>query len=187
MNTYWFTVKTRGFPEQELADISDKLYGILEETGGVDALIAGDERGGEIEFSREAEDAVIAIVSAIEQVEAAGLDVTGVTEDLVDIETIADRAGVSSAAVSHWTSGARGGGGFPTPVIERKRGSLWSWSQVSHWLQDRRLGKVDHAAVEVARAARFFDAVLIARRERDRVVPSYRRERVRSLLSDLVA
>ncbi|MFG2085906.1 MULTISPECIES: hypothetical protein [unclassified Spirillospora] len=92
MNTYWFTVKTSGFPEREPAGISNKLYGILEGGGGVDALIAGDERGGEVEFSREAEDAVVAIMSTIEQVEAAGLDVVGVTEDLVDIENIADRA-----------------------------------------------------------------------------------------------
>lgn len=187
MNTYWFTIKTIGFPEPELADVSDRLYRILEDGGGVDALIAGDERGGEIEFSRAAEDAVIAIVSAIEQVEAAGLEVVGVTEDLVDIEGIADRSGVGAAAVSHWTSGARGGGGFPVPVIERRRGSLWSWSEVSRWLQDKRLGKVDHAAVEVAGASRFFDAVLIARRERPRVIPSYRNERVRNLLSSLVA
>ncbi|MEO3785482.1 hypothetical protein ABGB12_19290 [Actinocorallia sp. B10E7] len=187
MNTYWFTIKTAGFPGEELVDISNRLYGLLERSGGVDALLAGDERGGEIEFSREAEDAVVAIVSAIEQVEEAGLEVVGVTEDLVDLEGIAERAGVGAAAVSHWTSGARGGGGFPPPVIERRRGSLWSWSQVSRWLQDRKLGKADHAAVEVARAARFFDAVLIARRERDSVIPSYRRERVRSLLSDLVA
>ena len=187
MNTYWFTIKTAGFPEKDLVDLSDRLYGLLEHGAGVDALIAGDERGGEVEFSREAEDAVIAIISAIEQVEEAGLEVVGVTEDFVDLEGIAERAGVGAAAVSHWTSGARGGGGFPPPVIERKRGSLWSWSQVSQWLQARRLGKVDHAAVEVARAARFFDAVLLARRERDSVIPSYRRERVRGLLSGLVA
>jgi hypothetical protein len=118
------------------------------------------------------------VVSAIEQVEEVGLEVIGVTEDLVDIDSIAERSGVSAAAVSHWASGARSGGGFPSPVIVRKRGSLWSWSQVSRWLQVRKLGKIDQAAVEIARVARFFDAVLIARRERDDVIPSYRRERV---------
>ncbi|GAA0995985.1 hypothetical protein GCM10009555_091070 [Acrocarpospora macrocephala] len=187
MNTYWFTIKTTGFPEEQLVSISDKLYGLLEKSGGVDVLVAGDERGGEIEFSREAEDAVIAIVSAIEQVEQAGLEVVGVTEDIVDVDSIAERSGVSAAAVSNWTSGARGGGGFPRPVIERRRGSLWSWSQVSRWLEERKLGNVDHAAAEVARVARFFDAVLIARRDRDDVIPSYRQERVRGLLADLIA
>jgi hypothetical protein len=87
------------------------------------------------------------VVSAIEQVEEVGLEVIGVTEDLVDIDSIAERSGVSAAAVSHWASGARSGGGFPSPVIVRKRGSLWSWSQVSRWLQVRKLGKIDQAAV----------------------------------------
>ncbi|MEO3859932.1 hypothetical protein [Acrocarpospora sp. B8E8] len=115
MNTYWFTIKTTGFPEEQLISISDKLYGLLEESGGVDALVAGDARGGEIEFSREAEDAVIAIVSAIEQVEQAGLVVVGVTEDIVDVDSIAERSGAGAAAVSHWTSGARGVEDSPGP------------------------------------------------------------------------
>ncbi|GAA1008326.1 hypothetical protein Aple_070310 [Acrocarpospora pleiomorpha] len=80
MDTYWFTIKITGFPEGQLVSISDEFYGLLEESGGVDALIAGDERGGEIEFSREAEDAATAIASAIEQVEQVGLEVVGVTE-----------------------------------------------------------------------------------------------------------
>lgn len=186
MNTYWFTVRTKNFPQDELADPSDRLYGLMDASGGGDATLAGGERGGEVDFSRDAEDAVVAVMSAIEQVEEAGLTVVGVTGDLLTVESIAEQAGVGVAAVSHWVSGVRGCGGFPAPVIQRRRGSLWSWAEVSQWIADRRLGKVDRAAVEVARVARFFDAVLIARHERDQAIPPAHRALIRPLLSSLL-
>jgi hypothetical protein len=82
-------------------------------------------------FSREADDAVQAIVSAIEDTEAAGMRVTGVTEDRVTIGEIAERAKVTSASAHYWVSGERGPGSFPEPVIRRQRASLYSWAEVS--------------------------------------------------------
>ncbi|GAB2810664.1 hypothetical protein GCM10022221_05090 [Actinocorallia aurea] len=186
MATYWFTVRVAGFSE-DICDVADRLYEEMLKGDGVDGTLSGDERGGEIDFSREAEDAVIAVVSAIEQVEAAGLRALGVSEDLVTAENIAEQAKVTLGAVSHWVSGVRGGGGFPAPVIERRRGSLWSWAEVSQWIAARNLGQVDEAAVEVAHVAKFLNALITAHHERDQAVPPHRFARVRPFVDRLIA
>jgi hypothetical protein len=161
MNVYWFDVGVAG-PVTE--DDVEALGGVLSAAGGIDATVQAGERGGTVMFSREADDAVQAIVSAIGDVEAAGMSVAGVTEDLVVIEEIAQRAKVTSAAVRYWVSGERGPGGFPEPAVKRQRASLYSWTQVSAWLSAARLGAVDHLAEETARACALIDAALTVRR-----------------------
>jgi hypothetical protein len=161
MNVYWFEVGVAGpVPDDE----AEALGAVLSAAGGIDATVQAGERGGTVMFSREADDAVQAIVSAIVDVEAAGMTVTGVTEDLVVIEEIAQRAKVTSAAVRYWVSGERGPGGFPEPVVKRQRASLYSWAQVSAWLSAAKLGEVDHLAEETAQACALIDAALIVRR-----------------------
>src|ERR1039457_6634572 len=59
-------------------------------------------------------DAVQAIVSAVEDVEAAGMRATGMTEDRVAAEEIARRAKVT------WLAGAA-----PSPAVFRRWGALW--------------------------------------------------------------
>ncbi len=114
-------------------------------------------------FSREADDAVQALVSAVEDVEAAGLRVTGVTEDRVMADEIAQRAKVTSASVRYWMSGERGPGGFPDPVVRRPRASLYSWAEVSGRLAAARLGQIDHLAAQTARACALVGAALTVR------------------------
>jgi hypothetical protein len=160
MNVYWFEVGEAG-PVTD--DDTEALGAVLSAAGGIDATVQAGERGGTVMFSREADDAVQAIVSAIADVEAAGMTVTGVTEDLVVVEEIAQRAKVTSAAVRYWVSGERGPGGFPEPVVKRERASLYSWAQVSAWLSAARLGEVEHLAVETARACALIDAALTVR------------------------
>jgi hypothetical protein len=101
-----------------------------------------------------------AIVSAIEQAEAAGMTVTGVTEDLVTVGEIAGRAQVTPSAVRYWLPGERGPGGFPEPKLRRQRASLYSWAEVSAWLESAKLGEVDHAAAETAGACALVSAAL---------------------------
>lgn len=161
MNVYWFEVWVAG-PVTE--DDMEALGTVLSAAGGIDATVQAGERGGSVMFSREADDAVQAIVSAIADVEAAGMSVTGVTEDLVVAEEIAQRATVTSAAVRYWVSGERGPGGFPEPAVRRQRASLYSWAQVSAWLSAARLGAVDHLAEETARACVLINAALTVRR-----------------------
>lgn len=186
MNTYWFNVTTGPITGEQV----NTLYGLMAEGDGVDATISGDERGGEVEFSREAPNALHAIVSAVHQVMAAGISALGVTEDLIDLEGIAERAGVSYAAAGHWTTGERGPGGFPAPKIARRRGSIWSWADVAVWLATAGVGTVDRKATEVAaeaaEAAVLVNAALTLQ-QHVKTVPVSDRPLVASLMPALVA
>lgn len=161
MNVYWFEVVVAGPVTDN--DV-EALGAVLSAAGGIDATVQAGEGGGTVMFSREADDAVQAIAAAIADVEAAGMTVTGVTEDLVVTDEIAQRARVTSAAVRYWMSGERGPGGFPEPVVKRRRASLYSWAEVSAWLSAAKLGEADHLAEETARACVLIDAALIVRR-----------------------
>lgn len=160
MNTYWFDVEVAG-PVTE--DHTETLGEVLSARDGIDATVQADHRGGRVMFSREADDAVQAIVSAIEDVETAGMQVTGVTEDRVTISEIAERAQVTTASVRYWATGERGPGDFPEPVIRRQRASLYSWAEVAVWLAAAKLGEVDHIAAETAQACALIGAALAVR------------------------
>jgi hypothetical protein len=160
MNVYWFDLEVAG----PVTDVQIEALGeLLASRDGIDATVQADHRGGAVMFSREADDAVQAIVSAIEDVEAAGMVVAGVAEDRVTVEEIAERAKVTSASVRYWIAGDRGPGGFPEPKVRRPRAALYSWAEVSAWLTTARLGDVDHLAAETARACALLQAVLIVR------------------------
>lgn len=160
MNTYWFDVEVAG-PVTD--DHIEALGSQLSAAGGIDATVQADHRGGTVAFSREADDALQAIVSAIEHVEAAGMTVTGVTEDRVTVDEIAERARVTPASARYWIAGERGPGGFPAPKVRRQRASLYSWAEVSAWLAAAKLGEVDHRAAETAQACALVNAALTVR------------------------
>lgn len=160
MNAYWFDVEVAG-PVTD--DHIEALGGILTAAGGIDAAVQAGHRGGIVAFSREADGAMQAIVSAVEHTGAAGMHVTGVTEDLVVIDEIAERARVIPASVRYWITGERGPGGFPAPKVRRQRTSLYSWAEVSAWPESAKLGEAGHAAAETARACALVNAALIVR------------------------
>lgn len=179
MNVYWFDVEVAGpVGDEHVEALGDRLAA----AEGIDATVHADDRGGVVMFSREAEDAVQAIVSAIMDVEAAGMAVTRVVEDRVTVEDIAERAGVTVTAVRYWISGGRGPGGFPRAQMERPRGSLWSWAEVSAWSVSAKVGKADHLAAETARAGALVTEALAVRRG-VRELPQHER----SLITGLVA
>lgn len=160
MNAYWFDVEVGGpVTAEHIAALGDALTA----AGGIDATVQAGDQGGTVTFSREADDAMQAVVTAVEQVAAAGMTVTGVTEDLVVAEDIAERACVTSAAVRYWVTGERGPGGFPEPKVRRQRASLYSWAEVSAWLEAAMLGKVDHEAAQTARACALVQAAVTVR------------------------
>jgi hypothetical protein len=179
VNVYWFDVEVAGpVADDQIEALGDVLTG----AGGIDATVQGDHRGGTIMFSREADDAVQAIISAVEHVEAAGMTVTAVTDDQVTVDEIASRARVTTVAVRYWISGDRGPGDFPPPKVRRPRVSVYSWAEVSAWLDTARLGEMDHIAAETARACAFVNAALVVRRGL-RELPKHDRP----LLASLVA
>lgn len=160
MDVYWFDIQVLG-PVTD--DHVEALGGALSEAGGIDVTVQAGDHGGTAMFSREADDAVQAIVSAIDDLEAVGLRVAGVADDRVVIDEIAQRAKVTAASVRYWISGDRGPGGFPEPKVRRPRASLYSWAEVSGWLAAAKLGEVDHVASETARACALIDAALTVR------------------------
>ena len=161
MHTYWFDVEVDGpVTEDHIEDLSD----LLTSAGEIDAIVQAGQRGGTVTFSRKADDAMQAVVTAIEHVDAAGMDVTGVTEDRIVVSEIAERAGVTPTTVRYWLTGERGPGGFPPPKVRRQRASLYSWADVSAWLETAKLGEVDHAAAETAQACALVNAALTVRR-----------------------
>jgi hypothetical protein len=160
VEVFWFDVDVAG-PVTEVQ--VEALGGVLSASDGIDATVQADDRGGSVMFSRSARDAVHAVVSAVDDVEKAGMTVTGVTEDLVDVDEIARRARVTAAAVRYWVSGERGAGGFPEPVVRRARASLYSWAAVSSWLARSGLGAADGAAAATAGACALINAALTVR------------------------
>jgi hypothetical protein len=179
VNTYWFDLEVEGPVTDYLVEA---LGDVLTARAGIDATVQADHRGGKVMFNRDAHDAIEAIVSAIDDVTAAGMNVTRVTEDLVVTDEIAERAKVTPAAVRYWISGERGPGGFPEPTVRRQRNSLYSWADVSEWLAAAKLGDVDHSAAETAHACALVNAALTVRKGMRELPPHDR-----PLLARLVA
>jgi hypothetical protein len=168
--TYWFDLEVGPVTEDQIEALGD----VLESAAGIDATAQADRRGGIVMFSREADSALQAVVSAVEDVRAAGMTVAGAKEDLVVPEEIAARAKVTAAAVRYWILGERGPGDFPAPRVRHQRNSLYSWAEVSAWLAAAKLGEVDQAAAETARACALVNAALIVR-DGMRALPAYDR------------
>ena len=178
VNIYWFDVEVGPVSEDHIESLGD----VLSSANGNDASVQADDRGGKIMFSREAEDAIHAVTSAIRDVEAAGMTVTGIAEDRVTAAEIADRAQVTPASVRYWISGQRGPGSFPPPTVQRQRASLFSWAEVAAWLAWAKLGGMDHVAAETARACVIIDAAVTVRNAL-RELPRHDRPLVRELVA----
>jgi predicted transcriptional regulator len=179
VQTYWFDIEVAG-PVTD--DNIEALADVLTAGYGIDASVQADHRGGIVMFSREAEDAVQAVISAVRDVEAAGIRVKGVVEDRVVVAEIAERARVTEAAVRYWISGQRGPGGFPEPDVRHDRLNLYSWAEVAAWLARSRLGEADLTAAETAMACKIIDAALTVRTGL-RELPRHSRPLVRELVA----
>ncbi len=103
-------------------------------------------------FDRDADTLAAALVSALRDVEAAGLVVSSVcSEDLVTLKEIAARTGRTYESVRLLATGKRGPGGFPGPMSS-DGWTLYSWAQVRPWfarhypssVQDRELLTLEH-------------------------------------------
>ncbi len=91
-----------------------------------------------VEFSRTAKSLKDAILSAIRDVQGAGIgaEVLRVDEcNLVTASEIARRIGRSRQLVHQYMTGQRGPGGFPPPECHLSETKpLWAWCAVSYWL-----------------------------------------------------
>jgi len=145
MDTYNFSlVITRPTVDEETA--ADNLYG-----GGCDDATFSVSGGVyEVEFDREAPSFQAAVLSAISDVNQAGIGswvVRVVPDDLVNANAIAKRSGKTRQAVRFWYLGERGEN-FPAPRAIVGESPVWSWVSVARWLYER--GELDANAVETA-------------------------------------
>lgn len=150
MTTHGFTLIVEGVDINE-PDVFDALY----EAGCDDALIGTTSGIPVIDFGREAASLAEAILSAITDAESvAGLRVVRIADlDLVSMSEIAERIGRSRECVRLWVTGARGPGGFPSPVNDPdSRYRFWRWSAVSDWLS-RVLNRMPRSSEDHVRGA----------------------------------
>jgi len=170
MSDHHFSLILSGPVEAKLDD--------LFEAGCDDATFGSVDGMAYAEFDREAESLVLAIGSAIHDVESiADIRVTHVEPDaLVTASEIAERLGRSRESVRLLISGERGAGDFPSPISHlRSRNRLWRWSDVAAWAQ---LEDVD--ALESAKLIAAVNAALELRSS-TRLLPTDARKLVASL------
>jgi len=152
MKTFDFTVVASGV-DPRADDFEDRFFA----AGCDDATISFQKGAIVLEFTRAATSFAGAVRSALLNVLQAGAKPVHVEPDyLVSLSDIAERAGLSKAAVSLYAKGARGKD-FPAPVARVTTESpLWDWVEVADWMH--RHEKLPLAALveaKVVRAANF--------------------------------
>ncbi|HWY15596.1 MAG TPA: hypothetical protein VNX86_10715 [Rhizomicrobium sp.] len=157
MKTHKFAIIASGLDPN-----GDEFENRLYEAGCDDATISFQKGLIILEFSREAKSFAHAIISAFENVHAAGAKIERFEPDhLVSLSDIAERSGLSKAAISLYCKGARGHG-FPPPMARvTSESPLWDWVDVSRWMHQHE--KIDREAVLEARLVR--EANIITRME----------------------
>jgi hypothetical protein len=123
---------------QGASELTPEIAHALYEAGCDDALIGSRDGVLFADFDREAPSSAAAILSAIRQVESAGVGLSVVRvepDELVSRAEIADRVGLSREAIRLYAMGRRGPGTFPPPVVRlRGRSPLYRWTDVAPWL-----------------------------------------------------
>ncbi|PTM60556.1 helix-turn-helix transcriptional regulator [Phreatobacter oligotrophus] len=146
MAIHEFTIIASGLDPQA-ADFEQRFY-----DGGCDDATVSFQKGHIIvDFARDAATLEEAIASAVRDVAATGASVDRVEPDpLVSLADIAERTGLSRAAMTQYAKGQRGKG-FPPPIARVTSDSpLWDWATVARWLVSRKkvdAGKAHEASV----------------------------------------
>lgn len=115
--------------------ISDEEVDALFDAGCDDAMPVIGSGRTLLHFVREGTSLALTLVSAVRDVEAAGLVVAGVdSDDTVSLTEIAARTGRTHESVRLLSQGKRGPAGFPAPLTRPdERLTLWSWTAVRPW------------------------------------------------------
>lgn len=130
MKTHSFTLVVAGL-DPDADDFEDRFF----EAGCDDATISVFKGSILLDFEREAKSFLHAVASAIGNVGKAGATVVRIEPDhLVSLSDIAERTGLTRAAVSLFSQGKRGRD-FPPPVARITADTpLWDWEEVARWL-----------------------------------------------------
>jgi hypothetical protein len=133
MEMFEFSIIASGL-DPEAEDFETRFF----DAGCDDATVSFQKGRIIVDFAREAESFQAAISSAIDNVVAAGATVDHFEPgELVSLNEIASRTGLSRSAVSHYAQGKRGDD-FPAPYDKvTSKQSLWQWPPVTKWLFKR--------------------------------------------------
>jgi hypothetical protein len=133
--TWTFTLVLSGVRELT-GEVEDALF----EAGCADALLGSRDGAVYLDFDRQSPSFREAVLSAIADVENAGVGarVARVEPDeVVTMAEIARRWGRSRESVRQLVAGLRGPGTFPPPVANLKqRSPIWRWTDVDRWLHE---------------------------------------------------
>jgi len=144
MTTHTFALVLDGFHE-----LTDEVENCIYEAGCDDALLSIRDGTPLLDFDRHAKSLREAILSAIEDIEGAGVNACVIRvepDDLVTASDIAKRTNRSREGVRLLAAGKRGRGGFPPQVHGVKsRTRLWRWAEVAAWLSKHVDFDEDHA------------------------------------------
>jgi transcriptional regulator with XRE-family HTH domain len=130
MKTFEFTVIASGLDPQA-DDFEDRFFA----AGCDDATISFQKGAIILDFARDASSFADAVRSALLNVVQAGARPVHIEPDyLVSLSDIAERAGLSKAAISLYAKGERGQD-FPAPIARVTTESpLWDWVEVADWM-----------------------------------------------------
>ncbi len=141
---------------QGASDLTPEIADALYEAGCDDALIGSRHGSLFVEFDREAPSSAAAIISAIRQIESAGVGLTVVRvepDELVSAAEIAERVGLSRETIRLYAMGRRGPGTFPPPAARlRSRSPLYRWTDVAPWLAHKGGTAAAYASAELGTA-----------------------------------
>jgi hypothetical protein len=135
--TYPFTLILSG-----VSELTDELQDALFESGCDDALLGTRDGVVYLDFDREASSFREAVLSAIADVERAGVGARVVRvepDELVTMAEVARRTGRSRESIRQLATGMRGPGGFPPPVASLTNNSpIWRWTDVVQWFTEKK-------------------------------------------------
>lgn len=162
MKTFEFTLVL-----ENTVEFYDQMEDALFQAGCDDALLSFRNGVAYLEFDRDSENLESAIISAIQQVEQAGLPLSikrVEPSDLVTSAEIARRLNRSKQSIQQLISGTRGNGDFPSPIAGvTAKTMLWSWQEVTAWFMSK--GKlVDKSIFENAQTLKQLNESLDARK-----------------------
>lgn len=130
-------------------ELTPSVEDALFEAGCDDATLSIQYGRLYVEVSRAANSLEEAILSAISDIHKAGVGATVVRIDecsLVSPAQIARKIGRSRQLVYQYMTGRRGPGGFPAPACHLSQATpLWSWCEVSAWLEQHNLIRPDES------------------------------------------
>lgn len=139
-----FALVVGGVPELTM-EVEDALF----EAGCDDATLSIQYGLLYMEFSRKTRSLKDALISAIRDVQKAGVGAVVLRVDecnLVTASDIARRMGRSRQLVHQYMTGERGPGAFPPPECHlADRAPLWAWCAVSCWLVQNNLIRAEES------------------------------------------